>query len=345
MNVFDCPVCRNTIYFENISCERCGSQLGFVPSTLKFGEVEGAQKVLGSDPGGKSLPYCRNQAINLCNWIVEDEGNTFCRACKLNRKIPGVEDADTLEKWKRLEMAKHRLVYQLLKMGLPLDPKNGNSDNGVAFDFLSEDNSQGVLTGHANGVVTIILSEADSVHREQLRKQMSEPYRTLLGHFRHEIGHYYWPILVTENHIQEYRKLFGDERKDYGDCLKTYYEKGAPPGWQENFVSAYATSHSWEDWAETWAHFLHLMDTLETASAMKIAFGKKPDTSSATEISPNPYKIDDFRAIYEHSFRLMRATNSLNRSMGLPDIYPFIISKPVLKKMVFINQLLISYRK
>ncbi len=99
-----------------------------------------------------------------------------------------------------------------------------------------------------------------------MRVQMHEPYRTLLGHFRHEVGHYYWDRLIAETRWQEgYRNLFGDERASYADALDHHYKNGAPDNWQESSVSAYATMHPWEDWAETWAHYLHMMDAVDTA--------------------------------------------------------------------------------
>jgi hypothetical protein len=92
----------------------------------------------------------------------------------------------------------------------------------------------------------------------------------LLGHFRHEVGHYFWDRLVaTDPHqLEEFRVLFGDDRQDYGEALKRHYDEGAPANWQDTYISMYATMHPWEDFAETWAHYLHIVDTLETAGAL-----------------------------------------------------------------------------
>lgn len=340
MKIFACPNCANTIFFENFFCEVCDTHLGFHSKNMEFVTMSYENSSRRSMKSTEGLPYCENHNLDLCNWVVEDKMDSFCVACKLNRKVPDSADTENFEKWKRLEKDKHRLVFQLLRLQLPLVPKSDDSENGLAFDFLSSDNPDGVLTGHSNGVVTIILAEADSVHRERLRKIMSEPYRTLLGHFRHEIGHYYWPLLEKNGLLDSYRLLFSDERLDYGEALKSYYEKGAPFGWRDNYISKYASAHSWEDWAETWAHYFHLMDTLETANGMKIAFAEK----NGFREMPDPYAIADFSLIYENSVSLMCATNSLNRAMGLSDIYPFVISESVQKKLSFIHDFLYSMK-
>ena len=208
MKTFSCPNCANTIFFENFSCEVCDTHLGFQSKNMEFVTMSyenSSRRLIQSTEG---LPYCENHNLDLCNWVVEDDMDSFCVACKLNQKVPNSKDTENFDKWKQLEMAKHRLIFQLLRLGLPLVSKSEDPENGLAFDFLSEDNPDGLLTGHSNGVITIILAEADSVHREQLRKTMSEPYRTLVGHFRHEIGHYYWPLLEKNGFISEYRKLF-----------------------------------------------------------------------------------------------------------------------------------------
>lgn len=336
MKIFDCPNCSSPLFFENTKCVSCGSSLGFDPDELLF-------KSVSDDWSG----YCKNHELGLCNWLISGGSkNTFCPACALNRKVPNASDGENFEKWKPLETAKHRLVYQLLKLGLPLVPKS-EADEGLAFDFLGSDNDDNKMTGHANGVVTIILTEADSVHREQLRKQMSEAYRTLLGHFRHEIGHYYWPLLFKYENLDRFRFFFGDERKDYGASLEQHYATGAPQNWNENFITAYASSHPWEDWAETWAHYLHLMDTLETAGSLGLSL--KPEISKPSYLemakAQDPYTINDFKIIFDASISLTCAANSLNRSMGLPDIYPFIIADTVYEKLNFIHEILKDYRQ
>lgn len=338
MKIFKCPNCSSTVFFENTKCVSCKNTLGYHWNNDEFAIPQTYNTAFNNN-----LKFCYNHKFLVCNWLIEQTSESkFCVACQLNRKIPNESDKESFNKWRKLEIAKHRLIYQLSKLKLPLQSKIINED-GIAFDFLSADNKEKKLTGHANGVITILLSEADSVHREQLKKQMDEPYRTLLGHFRHEIGHYYWTLLFKNNNLQDFRNLFGDEQQDYGDALKSYYENGAPSNWNTNYISKYASAHPWEDWAETWAHYLHIMDTLETANALDMSFThtlNNPVNNTTTERMLNPYEIYDFKVVFDSSIALTCAANSLNRSMGLPDIYPFVIPTPVYNKLTFIHALL-----
>tara|TARA_R110002049_G_scaffold211187_1_gene382219 strand:- start:96 stop:1031 length:936 start_codon:yes stop_codon:yes gene_type:complete len=292
-----------------------------------------------------NLKFCHNYQFSVCNWLIEDNGvNKFCKACELNRKVPNQSDTEGFKKWQKLETAKHRLIYQLIKLKLPIDSRF-NKENGIAFDFISENNKDKLVTGHSNGVITILLSEADSVHREQLKKQMHELYRTLLGHFRHEIGHYYWMLLFeSQDNLQAFRIFFGDETQDYSLALETHYKNGAPSNWNQKFISKYASSHPWEDWAETWAHYLHIMDTLETGHNLGLTFTDSLAQNHLIRATtcPNPYTTDDFKTIFDANMQLTSAVNSLNRSMGVPDIYPFIVPNEVFKKLDFIHHLLLK---
>jgi hypothetical protein len=181
------------------------------------------------------------------------------------------------------------------------------------------------------------------------RKAMNEGYRTVLGHFRHEVGHYYWDRLIGETgRLEEFRQLFGDERQDYDAALKRHYRQGPPAGWNMQYISAYATMHPWEDWAETWAHFLHIIDTLETAYAfgMKVQPGIAEDYAGIqAEMNTDPHTIENFRQIMSQWLPLSFAMNSLNRSMGLNDPYPFVIRPVVMKKLGFIHQVCLQARQ
>jgi hypothetical protein len=334
MKIFECPNCNSPVFFENTTCQYCHTTLGY-NSYLDIFETP-------NNTDSNKRIFCSNYNLGVCNWFINNNENSeFCLACSLNRVVPDRYHKDYFEKWQKLEIAKHRLVYQLLKLKLPIKSKLKHED-GICFDFLSKNNSKKTLTGHADGVVTIILTEADSVHREQIRKQMDEPYRTLIGHFRHEIGHYYWTLLFNNSNIANYRNVFGDERLDYGKALENYYKNGASKHWNQNYISKYATSHSWEDWAETWAHYLHLMDTLETANSLGINFNPEKDYVKKLVYSSclNPYKTTNFKDVFNASVTLTSSVNSLNRSMGLPDIYPFIVPQNVVKKLTFIHELL-----
>ena len=182
-----------------------------------------------------------------------------------------------------------------------------------------------VLTGHDDGIIVINVAEADDAERERRRTQMHEPYRTLLGHLRHEIGHYYWDRLVRDSErLAEFRELFGDERLDYAESLKAHYANGAPPDWQERFVSAYASSHPWEDWAETWAHYLRITDSLETADACGLSL--QPPRNDEPRLNPaslldNPAG-QQFDAMIARWFPLTYLLNNLNRGLGLADALP-----------------------
>ena len=335
MKIFNCPSCSSVMYFENTRCERCDHAVGFDCDSMDFKIVGTDQKSIGDQEIAR---YCENHKISICNWLVSDVQNTLCKSCSLTRKIPNKEDTENFSKWQKLESAKRRLIYQLLLLGLPIVPKTENFEDGLVFDFLSKENAEGKMTGHADGVITILLQEADSVEREQLRKQMAEPYRTLIGHFRHEIGHYYFPKLVRENTLETFRNLFGDERIDYSEALEEHYKSGPETNWSNFFISSYASSHPWEDWAETWAHYLHIMDTLETAHYAGI--GLCNAESKSLEPCPNAYTLHNFEDFFNWGVRLTSAGNSLNRSMGLQDIYPFVIPAAVYKKMEFIFSLL-----
>jgi hypothetical protein len=248
-------------------------------------------------------------------------------------------------------VAKRRLVYTLLGLGLPVVGKKEPSDSGVEFHFL-EDSASGdggrVLTGHDNGLITINVAEADDVRREQQRLLQNEQYRTLLGHFRHEIGHYYWDRLIQDSpRLEPFRELFGDERADYQQALQRHYQSGPPPNWDAGFISAYATCHPWEDWAESWAHFMHMTDALETAAAVGLSLKpKRPDEPSMTT-PPNPLspRAHDFNRMVEDWGPLTYVLNNLNRGLGLADSYPFVLSSKVVDKLRFIHETIYSARQ
>jgi hypothetical protein len=343
MKLFECQNCAQPLYFENTRCESCGLSLGYlagrvtVTALRPYGNVWTAL----AEPRG-TYRYCANFAHNVCNWLVStDSPEQFCAACRHNRVIPDLSQPQHLERWRLIEIAKHRLFYTLLRLRLPVRTKVEDPD-GVAFDFLADNaaplsNSLPVMTGHASGVITINLAEADDAERERQRRQMREPYRTLLGHFRHEIAHYYWDRLVAgSTKLDEFRKIFGDERADYTQALQHYYASGAPGDWAQHFVSAYAAAHPWEDFAETRAHYFHMIDTLETAGSFGLAVAPKPSKALKARIDFDAHQADVKRLI-EAWIPLTFAANSMNRSMGLPDLYPFVLSPGAIAKLTFIH--------
>ncbi|OON69681.1 putative zinc-binding metallopeptidase [Hymenobacter sp. CRA2] len=348
MKLFNCTHCDQVVYFENDLCERCQHALGFEVQQQQMVALrpQGQQYVaVHGQEQGSAYKYCANHAQQACNWLLPAAAvEELCQACDLNRTIPKLNEPEHIARWQSLERAKHRLVFSLLQLGLPVVSKTENEETGLAFDFLADEQKpegEKVLTGHDNGLITINIKEADDVEREMARKNMHEVYRTLLGHFRHEVGHYYWDRLIADSpHLAEYRRLFGDERADYAQALQRHYDQGAPADWQEHFISAYATMHSWEDWAETWAHYLHIIDTLQTASAFGIRVqprvGEEADNLTVA-VTQDPYQTEGFEDIIEQWTPLALALNSLNRSMGLKDLYPFVIPPAVVEKLAFIH--------
>ena len=344
MKLFTCSACYNLLYFENSICLNCARTVGFDPSTLSLLTLtyteQGYYDVLNNS---NYFRFCQNAGHGTCNWLVEKTSlSSFCPACALNRTIPDLTNEENIRRWKGIETAKHRLVYSLLKLRLPFTDSRTIEPETLAFDFVADiDSGKKIFTGHDNGLITLNIEEADDDVRVKNRVLLGEGYRTLLGHFRHETGHFYWDLLIRNNNkLAAFRDLFGDEQPDYSRALETYYATGAPADWSNNFISPYATSHPWEDWAETWAHYLHMMDTLETAYSfgMRIKPPEVNEESVKASIRRDPYQVENFDDIMPMWLPLCYAVNSLNRSMGHADFYPFIISKPVIDKLKFIHE-------
>lgn len=348
MKLFRCQSCGNAVYFENSNCVDCGHLLGFVPEAGLLSAVE------RKDDAGIALGvperryfFCENASKGVCNWLVDAaDDSPYCLSCRHTRMVPNLEAPENLVAWARIEQAKRHLFYSLLKWRLPTPTRLQDERNGLAFDFLADrQTSHGVepiLTGHDNGLITLNIAEADDAQRESRRIAMNEPYRTLLGHFRHEIGHYYWDVLVRDGgRIDECRAIFGDESADYAAALQTHYQYGPPGDWMTHFISTYATCHPWEDFAETWAHYMHIVDTLETAGSFGIQVKPRhvQDRSLQTAVDFNPYRRGSIDDLISAWVPVTVALNSLNRSLGQPDIYPFVLSAPVTRKLGFVHDL------
>jgi hypothetical protein len=344
MKLFQCQACGQVLYFENTRCERCGRRLGFLPDVATLSALEPAGAAWAPlARGAAPQRFCANAEYDACNWLVpEGSATPYCRACRHNRVVPDLGISENVLRWRTIETAKHRLIYTLLRLRLPLATRAEDPEHGLAFDFLAETDdavSENVMTGHASGVITIALAEADDAERERRRAQMHEPYRTLLGHFRHEAGHHVWDLLVRDSvFLEGFRALFGDERADYGAALARHYAAGAPTGWRDGFISAYATAHPWEDWAETFAHYLHMIDTLEMARAFGLRVDPMVtrDPALTSEVTFDPHAAADVAALIEAWLPLTFALNSLNRTMGEKDLYPFVISPRVVEKLGFV---------
>lgn len=345
MKLFSCKHCNNTLYFENSICLSCRNPVGFDSLRLNMLTVQKNKTdshytdILSK----KTYKYCQNAQESTCNWLIPSTSTaTYCVACELNRTIPPLTITQNRVRWQKIEIAKHRLVYSLLKLELPIKKKINNSVEGIAFDFTVDHSAKSVMTGHQSGLITINIKEADEAERAKNKHDLNEKYRTLLGHFRHEIGHYYWDVLIKNDpkQLQKFRKLFGDETVNYEQALRGYYSN-PNKNTSNHYISIYATSHPWEDWAESWAHYMHLMDTVETA----FNFGIQLDTESlnarnitAPKIS-DPYAVKKFIDIFNMWVPLGFAVNGLSRSMGHPEFYPFVISEEIVEKLSFIHKI------
>jgi hypothetical protein len=346
MKLFKCQHCGQIVYFENQKCERCGYRLGYEPASALLSALEpqdNSWHALGV-PNSR-FRFCANAEFLVCNWLIDSaSSDEYCVCCRHNRMIPDVGIQENLIAWRKIEAAKHRLFYTLLRLRLPLGPADGSVSGDLLFDFLATGQQRGpkVMTGHDDGLITLALDEADDVEREKRRNSMHEPYRTLLGHFRHEIGHYYWDVLVRDGgKLESFRQVFGDERIDYEQSLQRHYANGPPANWRESFVSSYATSHPWEDFAEAWAHYIHIVDTLEMAAAFGINIHPALDKSGNLDAKFNfdAYGSDDVAQLIDTWIPLSNALNNLNRTMGQPDLYPFILTPPVIGKLGAIHNL------
>jgi hypothetical protein len=338
MRAFACGVCRSLVFFDNDRCVTCGSWLAYDRGL--------ADLVVAPEPEPRR---CANRTIANCNWLVDDPGTDgLCGCCALTRTRPADSDVAGMAAFAGTEAAKRQLVYQLDHLGLPTTPRSVDPDNGLAFDLLSSA-QEPVTTGHADGVITVDLAEGDDPHREALRVQLAEPYRTVLGHLRHEVGHWYWNVLVEGTpYLDKFRALMGDERADYAQALSEHYGKPVGTDWTDTHVSHYAASHPWEDWAETFAHYLHIRDTMETAQAwgMHIA---GPDLqlsvawNATLEVDPAE-QAESFDELSRSWIAFEICMNAINRSMGKEDLYPFRLVPAVLEKLRFVHVVVTAHR-
>jgi hypothetical protein len=326
------------VFFENAVCLSCKRELGFVPEHLQLSALEPRADGSFETTWGPRRKCSNYSELSACNWMVTADGvDTLCAACRLNHTIPNLSVPENRELWAAVEKAKRRLVYSLMRLGLALRSKQQAPETGLAFDIKADEGNTQVLTGHNDGLITLNLAEADSAEREKIRSAMRERYRTLLGHFRHEIGHYFWDRLVKDGpRLSEFRRLFGDESQDYAAALRCHYSSGPHYNYADSFISAYASAHPWEDFAETFAHYLHLEDTLETAHEFGFT-SHVPQRMSIVELSA-------FEPLMKDWNELVIALNELNRSMGLPDAYPFAISPLVRQKLQFVHALVAAAR-
>lgn len=342
MNLLVCPrpSCGTLAFQEDLQCRTCGAEVAYHTPSHRLVEVSAQGTLID----GRRWYPCSNRQW-LCNWLVAaDSGTGRCFSCRLTRRRPDADDTVALEKLASTAQAKRRLLGQLHRLGLPVDP-HFEGEGGLGFDLISSHSAgEKVLIGHANGIITIDLVESLDSYREQLRIKLGEPYRTMLGHFRHEVGHYYqWVLVESGPLIEECREIFGDERASYTEALQRHYRTGAPEGWQATYISEYATMHPWEDFAECFAHYLHITESLGTAALAGVTLDL-PSNAVRDFVGPvrprQAYGAEDFDALVSDWRWLAMMFNRVNRAMGKDDMYPFTITAPVVEKLAFVHRVL-----
>jgi hypothetical protein len=344
MRTYRC-VCGNVTFCDNSRCLACGHELGFCPVcrnlTALLPRPDGFFTCGNSQCGAplaKCFNYVQHHVCNRCVALPAAAGS-LCDCCRFNATVPDLSVAGNWLKWQRLEDAKRRLFYDLSQLGLPYGTKADGIEPPLSFAFMGDaivnenqwrpiGKTEQVFTGHDEGRITINIREADDAERERLRVDMGESQRTLIGHFRHEIGHYYWDQLVKGRREDESRAVFGDhEHPTYAEGLERHYKQGPPADWAQRYISAYATMHPWEDFAETWATYVDMAAALDTAEHM--GFGGVRDLFHA-----------DFMPMLVRYQQLGIALNELNRTMGLIDMVPEVFVAPVVEKLAYIHRLI-----
>lgn len=341
MRRFVCA-CGNRLFFDNTLCVACSRETGWCPVCNRLNAIEpqpdGSYRCTNPDCKA-SLVKCANYAQNnVCNRcltaVTKSAPASLCDYCRFNGTIPDLSIAGNREKWARLEAAKRRLFYTLDLLGLPYGTAAEGFDPPLVFDFKGDvippdgrwhasGQTQRVYTGHAGGKITINIDEADDAERERLRVNLGEAHRTIIGDFRHEIGHYYWDLLIRRKQEDSFKRIFGDHQSPaYADAQAKYYKDGAPAGWQEHFLTAYATMHPWEDWAETFAFYLDMVSVLDTAANTGLS---------------GPVALDKIEGMTERYSRLGVVVNEMNRDMGLIDLVPEVLTPAVMGKLAFVH--------
>lgn len=361
MKPFKCK-CGNLLFFDNSLCLQCGSAVGYEPDRREMAVI---------DSKGK-LALCANGVTHgACNWLVKPAPSApakagappppplLCKSCQLTQTIPDLSDPNNVVLWARTEAAKRRLLVTFDSLGISLPPKAADPERGIAFDLISRKTSPELMMGHLKGVITVHVDEADDTEREITRNHLNEPVRTMLGHFRHESGHYIWerwqnPLPPDHPHRLAFRELFGDETQvEYAAAIARHYQEGPPADWQSHFISAYASSHPWEDWAETWGFYLQIVDGLETVDAMGIQQGRKalyvkpfpPEAGTLPALLPQKRRDDAAFLEWLHRWIMFSTVlNELSKSLGHAPLHPFVLSVPVARKLRLIHWLVEELR-
>lgn len=335
MRIFHCDGCGAVVAFDAMRCPACGETLGYVTDELAMRALVPTDDPVsfGIADDDRRFWQCLNTAWG-CNWLLPAGSDTpWCRSCSLTRGRPDEQRTVAMSAWMSAEAAKRRVIHQLDELALPVEPRSPDLPDGLAFDLVYLP-GEGGITGHLDGIVTLDLAETDEGHRSQVRRDLDETFRTVIGHLRHEIGHHYWARLVGQSDdLEQFRRLFGDERDDYGDAIEQHYAT-AGGGWDsDRFVTAYAASHPLEDWAETFAHYLHIIDVAGTAIAHDLV------PAGSTEILVDePFRTLAFPEVLAAWRPINAALSAIAESLGAPPLYPFDPHGAVVDKLAFVHQ-------
>ena len=331
MQQFYCE-CSQRIMCHHTQCFNCGRILGFDPLMLQMQCLTPCDDGFYRDAGGVAYRLCPNRIeYHVCNGLVEVAPNTSeetrCSGCRLNRTIPNVNRVENVLRWRRLEVAKRRMLAGVAGLGLFVGKIENGFSGGMRFDFIEDKRSHPevdvhfVTTGHHDGLITVNVLEAEAIERLEQQELMGESYRTLLGHFRHEAGHYFYPQLITD--LPGFTQEFGDPLADYATAVDSYYENGPAADWSQSYISAYASCHPMEDWAECFAHLLHIRDAMETAVNYSLF--------------PYPQVAGDIVGMLEQWSGLLAGINEMNQSLGCGEPYPFVLSERVKQKLAYVQ--------
>ena len=339
MRLFHCDRCGSTLPFGAQACPACFADIGYVPDqrTLRVltptDDRAGFHLGSGDTNDDSTWWRCLNAAWG-CNWMVRSlEGQSWCRSCRLTRGRPDTARPDAIQAWTIAEAAKRRLVHQLDEFALPIEIESESMPDGLVFDLVYLP-GEGGITGHFEGVVTLDLAETEDAHRDELRRRLGEPFRTVIGHLRHEVAHFYWPRLVGQtDEIDTFRHLFGDDRADYRESIDHYYANATADWDRARYVTAYAAAHPFEDWAETFAHYLHIVDSIDTA----VAYDLVPPTDG-TMLVTDAVGALAFSDILDAWRPINTAVNAIAETVGAPAVYPFEPVGAVVDKLTFVHR-------
>ncbi|MTH78159.1 zinc-binding metallopeptidase family protein [Paracoccus aestuariivivens] len=311
MQRLDCPGCGQRVYFHNTLCS-CGMALVFDPELGAF--------------AANATPCTRLRDIG-CNWRAEQDGPQ-CRSCAMTTTVPDLSVEGNLDLLAQSEAAKRWVLANLARWRWFTNADQGQR---VSFQMLSEHarhQEVNVTMGHADGVITINVVEADDAVRVERQQELGELYRSMVGHMRHEIAHFLFERLaVLPGFLDQFRTMFGDERADYAQAITEHYANPKDKG--ATHISKYATMHPHEDWAETSAHILHLVDMTDSLMATGLTGPQIPPPGYDAYADPNAEQL------LTVATAVALAVNEINRALDNPDVYPFVLTETTRAKLAF----------